>query len=225
MVAEDSDNIAIFGDVHGDADRLERALEFSFKNSISRVIFAGDYVNRGKRSRQVLDLLVRAKNDYPGEVILLRGNHEESLLDFLHGGKLPDFAAHGGLATIRSYLDSVKTGAPDEFKIIFPDEHRMLLEETSAFYEDEGILVSHSGFDPQDPASRRPAALYTKGHPEIFTHTGPWPRPLTVCGHYVQTSLQPYDTENLVCLDTGCGTIPGGLLTGLLLPGHKFVQF
>lgn len=225
MITESSDNTVIFGDVHGDADRLERALEFSFRESLPRVIFTGDYVNRGRQSRRVLDLLVKAKVDYPGEIVLLRGNHEESLLKFLYGGKLADFAAHGGLATIRSYLDSVKTGAPDEFKRRFPNEHLMLLEETSSFYEDEGILVSHSGFDPQDPTSRGPAALYTRGHPDIFTHAGPWPKPLTICGHYVQNSLRPYDTENLICIDTGCGTLLGGPLTGLLLPGRKFVQF
>ncbi|MCX5389795.1 metallophosphoesterase family protein [Streptomyces sp. NBC_00094] len=222
---ENFEKTVIFGDVHGDADRLERALEYSLKDPSSRLIFTGDYVNRGKRSRQVLDLLIDARSGHPGEVVLLRGNHEESFLKFLDGGRLSDFAAHGGLATIRSYLGEVQSGALEDFKKIFPKGHRKLLEGTLPFYEDQNILVSHAGFDPRDPESRDPAALYSRGHPDIFAHTGPWPSPLTICGHYVQNSLRPYDTENLVCIDTGCGTLPSGPLTGLILPEHRYVQF
>ncbi|SEE03479.1 serine/threonine protein phosphatase 1 [Streptomyces sp. 3213] len=225
MNRDNSEKTAIFGDVHGDADRLEKALEFYSKEPPSRIIFTGDYINRGKQSRRVLDLLISSIFEHPSDIVLLRGNHEESLLKFLDGGKLADFAAHGGLATIKSYLGTVHSGAPEGFKEEFPKEHRGLIEGTLPFYEDQSILVSHAGFDPQDPQSRNPVALYLKGHHGLFGHTGPWPRPLTVCGHYVQNSRKPYDTENLVCLDTGCGTLPNGPLTSLILPERTYVQF
>lgn len=217
--------LAVVGDVHGDANRLAAALDVLLTDATLHLVFTGDYVNRGPDSRRVLDLLIAAREAHPGGVTLLRGNHEAALLAFLNGGGLPEFAACGGLATVRSYLEVVGSGALDEFRYTFPPAHRALLDSTIGWYEDEDLLVSHAGFDPADPWERTPRALYTQGHPDLFGHDGPWPRPLTVCGHYVQRGGKPYDSPRLVCLDTGCGTLPKGPLTVLTLPARDFSQF
>jgi serine/threonine protein phosphatase 1 len=216
--------LAVIGDVHADADRLARALDVLLADSRVHLIFTGDYVNRGSDSRRVLDLLTTARNEHAGGVTLLRGNHEDALLAYLDGGSLPDFAAHGGLATVRSYLKVVRSGALDEFRATFPPAHRSLLERMVLSYENDDVLVSHAGFDPADPRARTPQAL-CDGHPGLFEHGGPWPQSLTVCGHYVQSDGRPYDSPHLVCLDTGCGTLPGAPLTVLYLPERSFRQF
>jgi serine/threonine protein phosphatase 1 len=217
--------LAVVGDIHGDADRLAAALDVLLADTALHLVFTGDYVNRGPDSRRVLGLLIAARDAHPGGVTLLRGNHEDALLAYLDGGGLPEFAAHGGLATARSYLEVVRSGALDEFRDSFPPAHRSLLEATVAWYEDEDLFVSHAGFDPADPWKRTPRALYAQGHPDLFRHGGPWPRPLTVCGHYVQRGGAPYDSQHLVCLDTGCGTLADGPLTVLTLPERVFSQF
>jgi serine/threonine protein phosphatase 1 len=51
------------------------------------------------------------------------------------------------------------------------------------------------------------------------------PRPLVICGHYVQRSLKPYCSSNFVCLDTGCGSVPGAPLSVALLPKREFKMF
>jgi serine/threonine protein phosphatase 1 len=216
--------LAVVGDVHGDADRLARALGVLLADSRMHLVFTGDYVNRGPGSRRVLDLLAAARNEHVGGVTLVRGNHEDALLAYLEGGSLPEFAAHGGLATVRSYLGVVKSGALDEFRATFPRTHRLLLERMVASYEDDDVLVSHAGFDPADPWARTPQAL-RDGNPGLFEHRGPWPQSLTVCGHYVQSDGRPYDSPHLVCIDTGCGTLPGAPLTVLYLPERSFRQF
>lgn len=217
--------LAVVGDIHGEADRLGRALDSLLTDANMHLVFTGDFVNRGAGSRRVLDLLLAARDEHPGGVTLVRGNHETVLLEFLRGGSLPSFVSHGGLATVRSYLDPIRSGAVDEFKNTFPPSHRRLLEDTVACYEDDGVLVSHVGFDPAQPGQRTFEALCIKGHPGLFRHDGPWPKPLTVCGHYVQNSRQPYDSPHFICLDTGCGTIPNAPLTVLTLPARTYTQF
>lgn len=214
----------ILGDVHGDATRLSRALD-TFLKLGAPLILVGDYVNRGPDSRKVLDLLIVARNRYRDRLVLLRGNHDQSLLNFLNGGSLSDFAAHGGISTIRSYLDHVSDSAIKDFRNNFPTAHRKLLEQTNSYYQTDSILVSHTGFDPANPNSRDPAAMYEHGHPGIFTHQGPWPRDTTVCGHYVQKHGDPYMGPHLVCIDTGCGTVPRGHLTAVSFPDRSVMQF
>lgn len=225
MMTQPTRDLTVVGDIHGDADRLARALDALLPDPSLQIVFTGDYVNRGPDSRRVLDLLMAARDEHPERLILLRGNHENALLAYLDGGSLPEFAAHGGLATVRSYLAVVRSGALDEFRDTFPPTHRLLLEGMRASYENAGVLVSHVGFDPADPWARAPEVFYGRGYPGLFQYGGPWPRPLTVCGHYVQSEGQPYDSPHLVCLDTGCGTLPGAPLTVLTLPGRTFRQF
>lgn len=216
--------LIVIGDVHGDATRLEKALD-TVRIKQADVVLVGDYVNRGRDSRQVLDLLVSAKAKMGSQLTLLRGNHEVALLAFLDGGPLEDFAAHGGLATVRSYFQDVPDHAVETFRDSFPDGHRRLLESTEGCFEDDSVLISHAGFDPQIPNGRQPAALYGRGTRDLFNFDGDWPRPLTVFGHFVQRSQSPYVSEHLICLDTGCGTLPGAPLTAVCLPERTFMQF
>jgi serine/threonine protein phosphatase 1 len=219
--------LAIVGDVHGDVLRLKAAL-LSLATLDRRIVLVGDYVDRGPDSRGVLEALVRARITLGSKLILLAGNHEGALVDYLDTGDLPRFAVVGGMATIRSY---VGTAAPDvhaQFVAAVPDEHqRLLRDELMPFYETETVLVSHTGFDPADPMDRRSSALVDAGHADLFRWVedgGHLPRPMVVCGHYVQRTKHPYESGGLVCLDTGCGTI-GGPLTALLFPEQQFMSW
>jgi serine/threonine protein phosphatase 1 len=129
------------------------------------------------------------------------------------------------MATVKSYLDVVRSGALEEFRKEFPTSHKLFLETLTGCYEDDEVLVSHAGFQPSDPSARTPSALYSKGSPDLFNYRGPWPKPLTICGHYVQHGGRPYTSPHLVCLDTGCGTMPGSPLTVLTLPDRRIRQF
>lgn len=78
------DIVAVVGDLHGDYRALEAILLEVFPPEISdrearrrRLVFLGDLLDRGPRDLQVLHLVVRLAELLPGQVILLRGNHEE----------------------------------------------------------------------------------------------------------------------------------------------------
>ena len=70
-------NVIIIGDLHGDQSTLKRILKQSkWKQDNSVLIFLGDYIDRGPKQLEVLFALFQLQNNHPGNIILLRGNHE-----------------------------------------------------------------------------------------------------------------------------------------------------
>src|SRR4051794_6540313 len=114
--------VYVVGDVHGQADALQDVFKridadkplWAIRRAVQ--IFLGDYVDRGPASREVLDLLIaRSKTD---ELLLLKGNHEAMLLEFLDNpALLTQWRHNGGLQTLISYgLKPSINPTPDEQK-------------------------------------------------------------------------------------------------------------
>lgn len=75
------ENLVIIGDLHGDLQSLQHILsEIDYENFLSnhnnKLIFLGDYIDRGSHSIGVLYTVCYLKQKYPDSVILMRGNHE-----------------------------------------------------------------------------------------------------------------------------------------------------
>jgi hypothetical protein len=73
--------LAIVGDLHGDLGSLRNILmginfETFLGNPDNKLVFLGDYVDRGVNSVGVIFIITRLKMMYPNSVILMRGNHE-----------------------------------------------------------------------------------------------------------------------------------------------------
>jgi predicted phosphodiesterase len=67
---------AIFiGDTHGDFDATKKVIA-KYLQAENKVIFLGDYVDRGERSHENIDYLLSLKLIYPENLFLLMGNHE-----------------------------------------------------------------------------------------------------------------------------------------------------
>jgi serine/threonine protein phosphatase 1 len=96
------------GDIHGRDDLLRELAERveadmksrSFDHAVT--VFLGDYIDRGRGSMRVIELLARA--EWPTSVITLAGNHEDFLVAFLDDAGILDFwRSQGGLETLHSY--------------------------------------------------------------------------------------------------------------------------
>lgn len=111
----------VIGDIHGQAhllDRLLEKIETDRQGQPAVTVCVGDYVDRGERSREVLERVHRRMQENPAELVCLMGNHERMMLDFLdqpeaHG---PRWLRHGGLQTLASFgiggLTQSSSGAP-----------------------------------------------------------------------------------------------------------------
>jgi protein phosphatase len=77
----DLENLVIVGDLHGDSKSLFRILseinyERFLSNPLNKLVFLGDYVDRGSDSVGVMYSVCHLKSAYQDSVVLMRGNHE-----------------------------------------------------------------------------------------------------------------------------------------------------
>jgi serine/threonine protein phosphatase 1 len=213
----------VIGDVHGSYNQLVRLLDSPHAND-RHIVFVGDLIDRGPESNKVLDAAVELAAGWAQGVTLLRGNHEQSLLEFLKTGDASSFLKNGGLATVASYYDSVPPNVLTVFRREFPTSHLTFLQGSVMCIENDDVLISHMGYDPARPTMRDLDAMVLHAHQDLFRVPPPGPDKLTIFGHYAQSTRQPYLGPRLVCLDTGCGTFPGAPLTAMLLPEKEIVQ-
>jgi serine/threonine protein phosphatase 1 len=68
------------GDIHGHLRHLEHLMELVSPTVDDKVVFIGDYIDRGPDSKGVIDYLIIFGNRFPN-TIYLRGNHEQMFLD------------------------------------------------------------------------------------------------------------------------------------------------
>ncbi len=161
----------VVGDIHGLYDPLMRSLEHARYADSDRLIFLGDYINRGGQSREVLDLLVQL--DKRPRNVFLKGNHEEMVLKLLAGRT--DYwytwlGYGGGSACLESYgFDSgriLSDGAGYTYREgrttvslsdaqattqfvagVFPKEHLDFMLRTTVMHETERFYFSHAGIE------------------------------------------------------------------------------
>lgn len=214
-----AEKLAFIGDIHADSARLSALLA---RLNGRRLVFLGDYVDHGSNSREVVQILLQIANRDQNPVFL-SGNHEIGLLAFL-SGKLSflEYAWMGGLSTIRSYVGKATDDVRAELAAAMPRSHFEFLSNCKPFFEADEFVASHAGINPDHPESRDLAAIVLGRHPSLF-HNDLQLRKLVICGHYLQSSLTPFVSSGVVCLNTGCGTIDGPV-TALLYPEMTILQ-
>lgn len=194
--------IAVIGDVHGEARKLEallRALPARY------YIFVGDVVNRGPDTRAVVERIAQLTK--AGVATLVRGNHERTLLSYWSGStNFVEFALAGGIPTIRSYVPHVTADVLSDFRLAFPDHHREVLEHAVDEFLVNGALVRHWDLLAHN-------ALVT-GVDQRSTEQ------LLIVGHTIVD--RAHRIGNIVLLDSGCGTSEGAL-SAFLLPEQVIV--
>jgi len=67
--------IIFVGDTHGDLEASQKVIKDYLKEE-NKIVFLGDYVDRGPYSKENLDFLLETKLKFPNQIFLLQGNHE-----------------------------------------------------------------------------------------------------------------------------------------------------
>lgn len=206
------------GDIHGQAGELDRVLELIEADGGrgARVVFLGDYADRGPDSHAVIERLIAGASEGRDWTFLM-GNHDRMFSMFLHDPPLEDphmlvelYWLHprlGGDATLASY--GVEVAGTRRVKDVHADAraavpraHVDFLNALAPSFETEQVFFCHAGIRPGVPLRRQTEEdliwirkefhEFTQPHPKLIVHGH---TPVEVATHY----------GNRVNLDTGAG--------------------
>jgi serine/threonine protein phosphatase 1 len=198
------------GDIHGCRCALQTLLNKMSPNRHDKIVFLGDYIDRGPDPRGVIDTLLALQRKVP-RCIFLMGNHERMLLDVLAGRNLPLYLANGGLATLLAYMG--------EGLLRLPSSHWRFFTNLRPYYATTRYIFVHAGLRPGlSPAEQTEEDLLWIR--DAFLASGfDWGKTI-VFGH---TPLRtPYFGPRRIGLDTGA--VYGGALTGCDLGTRRIWQ-
>lgn len=215
------------GDIHGRADLLAQLFELVEADRRGRaeghevIVCTGDYVDRGRQSREVVELLLAGPLE-DTDRILLKGNHEELMLQFLDNPETgPFWYYQGGNATLRSYGIEVAPSAigrgglgwPEiahEFRRKLPGSHLRFFEELPVSHQIGDYFFCHAGvvpgkpLDQQDPAEllwiRQPFLESTVSHGKVVVHGHTPSDEPTVRANRIGIDTGAYYSDRLTCL-------------------------
>ncbi len=155
-ISEVPPRIFAVGDIHGCNDEtvilLDHLKGAQKLTQDDLVIFIGDYVDRGPQSKEVIDTLLRFRDEFPRS-IFLRGNHEDMMLSFLgeEGREGKAYLYNGGADTLLSY-GVPKEGSPEEVRSNFvkalPPEHAGFLQRLENYVLIGDYCFVHAGLNP-----------------------------------------------------------------------------
>lgn len=215
------------GDVHGCLHPLQKALEWIYTDSDgdpTEVVFLGDYVDRGKHSKEVVDLLIKGPEEDNIKFVFLRGNHEQMLLRALkYPGERQVFFMNGGKKTLKSY------NLLPYMMHMMPQEHVDFYNSTKLWHETENYIFVHAGLHPgfsleEHKNFDEPDEVFLWIRDEFLNSSYDWGKKV-VHGHTPLKTEVPHVRPNRINLDTGM--VFGGKLTVGVLhePEFRFQQF
>ena len=192
----------IVGDIHACPQELEALLAALCLQREDRLVYLGDYVDRGPGAREVVDLLLELKADALCELTFLKGNHEDMFLDFMgyngHYGEA--FLFNGGSATLESY-DLPQTLQGREVAAMLPPAHLEFLLDLKILYPVGETLCVHAGVSPLKSfeEQREEELLWIRQEFILHPHALPY---TVVFGHTPQREVF-FDLPYKVGIDTG----------------------
>jgi len=218
------------GDIHGEREKLNDLLAKLPLERADRLVFLGDYVDRGSDARGVVSRLIelRAERD----CVFLLGNHESMFLDFLGWRGSAYFGAdaflmNGGDRTLMSYGYFEREDPELPFEL--PPEHAEFFASLNLFHAEGDYIFVHAGLSEAGLASGDPAYALRRARPRDLLwnrSSADLPHRLgrtIVYGHTPALDLQVrWNPPFSIGIDTGA--VYGGVLTALRLPDETLFQ-
>lgn len=217
------------GDIHGRDDLLGDLLDTitahagdsEQKNSL---IFLGDYVDRGLYSKAVIDRLL-GLDLADWDIVFLRGNHDQAVLDFLNDpNSYRAWRGFGAAETLLSYgvtpskFDNTDAfvEARNAFAAALPAAHHAFFEGLKYFHVCGDYVFVHAGLRPGIPLERQSTDDIMWIRDEFLMSEWDFGR-VVVHGH--TPTPQPVRSFNRIGVDTGAYAT--GRLTAAMLEDER----
>lgn len=211
----------IITDLHGCYDEcMELLARMSFDEENDTLINLGDTIDRGPKIYETFQYLRGLKERMGERLVLIRGNHEQMMLDAAaEGGRSRDlWYYNSGEKTVYAFL---------HHKHRF-QEYLAWYEEMPYYYVTEHFICVHASLNDPDPAKNTRETLIWgrdtdyEGKIVMTGHT-PYKAPLYFAGKYygtIEENVWTYLPETgMIALDTGC--VYGNRLTGMIIRDNK----
>lgn len=221
------------GDIHGRYDLLVELLDMIGRDDWRRkhredtsLVLLGDYVDRGPQSREVIDFILKLREQWP-DLTCLMGNHEQVFLMAINGDEqaVRFFTREGvgGRETLMSYgiaAEQIDALEPAELWDLIdkavPQEHRDFLASLNSQAIIGDYAFVHAGIQPGVPMNEQEETdLYwirdvflnsEEAHPYMIVH-----------GHSIREDVEM--RTNRIGIDTGA--FATGRLTAIGLEGTE----
>jgi len=206
------ERIYAIGDVHGCFDKLMDLMDrIDIDLGQDTLVFLGDYIDRGPNAYEVVAYLMELKEQHDN-VVLLKGNHEEMLENYLTHFDKYTYLVNGGSQTLESYMRHSKEAA---FPI--PRAHMDFFASLDLYHETDHYIFVHAGLREKIP-------LRMQGADDLLWIRGPFVQSGTDFGKRVIFGHTPFSeplvTPNKIGIDTGA--VYGNKLTCVKLPEIEF---
>ena len=217
----------IIGDVHGCADALNALTEKLKPGDSDVLILLGDLFDRGPDSYEVFETVKALENEFKDRFVLLRGNHEDYLLQeklTLHQRLIWERVGRG--PTVKSFK---------EHGIRMEDTIPWIREHCRLYWKGKGFQCVHAGLMVDPPEAND---TYTMIHDHDIVLLNRYIGSLTVVGHIALEqpiwftgdgeTIQrlpfgekiPLPDQGIICIDTGCGK--NGYLSAMIVEKKQF---
>ncbi|MDO4553871.1 MAG: metallophosphoesterase family protein [Lachnospiraceae bacterium] len=218
----------IVGDIHGCYHEFLSLLhKVNYNGKKDKLILLGDLMDRGPLSYEMLRLAMHWKKKNPDRFFLIRGNHEQMIVE--QSGALDTrliWRVVGKTDTIRSFRKH-----RDRMELYIP----WILKNMPLYYKDEKIQCVHAGIKEENP-KQNSTDLLVKDH--SWSKTNQYGGRITIIGHTPLDAPTYYDgsgnageplsygvwkelpAQGAICIDTGC--VFGKKLTAMILENGSY---
>ncbi|MCH7321974.1 serine/threonine protein phosphatase [Solibacillus sp. MA9] len=220
-------NLFVVSDIHGHYKHFEELL--TYWNPEDILVILGDLIDRGPQSLQVIEKVIELKQSYGDNVVFVKGNHEDMLLNFLNNPmeKQEHYYMNGGKETMQNLLVHLPTYIREKPYILQANEikqhYKYQLEflKLAPVYKTIGnVLFTHAGFNSEFATLEETTErdfIWIRKHYEITNKTSY----INVFGHtpltYIHESNDVWlsDDKRYIAIDGGC--YMSGQLNAVLL--------
>ena len=212
----------VIGDLHGCHRELKSLIsrlkkKGAFTPETDRLIFIGDYIDRGENPRLTVRYVRGLQKKYGENVIALMGNHEDMLLEEIQYGS-SSWLYNGARNTLLSY-----EGHEKDF-----DRDVRWMKDLPLYYEDDYFVYVHAGVNKDLPIDQQDR------HTLLWARQGFYLDPrgyekTVIFGHtptqYLNGGDKPLwmNNDHDIAIDTGC--VYNGKLTALIIENDRILEY